>query len=611
MAQTAIWFDHTCVICGLLVVDREPQSPEFWLSQYRIIYCEDEKCALSGVGVYSREFGNVYLAPSNPESRRMKSVDEPNPSDTGIEGSSGFVFHESCWEILRECFKPQEFSIPRLWDVCRSMPPFDADQVVYSLLDGSGYYGYPISIDVPPEDFVWKDALIEKKDNSLADPYNLPLMGYLLEMVAEEPLEDYPFSAISNIPTKPSIMERLPKEICDEIASLLSTSDLANLRLASRSFVDIYRNQSVWASRFTRPSGDRYWLFETREMKKKACDWRRLYTLTSDTYSPMVFSNRKRVWTAVNLIKDIMDMTWIGNIQELSINATCDEQRQKVDIPVSVRRICFSFAKLSKISYITGIGFTSSEGVVNKMGYWANNQALSVEVTGFKGFTVALDSYGLRAIQVNQDQNRVSDWVGCPDDCPKTMNLVTSGNITALEVQYDGWKIVGIVLDINGRTAGLPAENRSRRETDVWYPDILEEGLFISGYGYNDLELAHMDYPTYWVLFGGRGGIYLRNLIKITGTIEGNHISLKFTYNTDRIPVQNYELGPIKGRIDVDFTIINFPIDGPGGEVVTALDVYTPEVCSDRWPYLIYGFEGKELFPSLRSQYKSRNKTTD
>jgi hypothetical protein len=62
---------------------------------------------------------------------------------------------------------------------------------------------------------------------------------------------------------------------------------------------------------------------------------------------------------------------------------------------------------------------------------------LTVEVTGFKGFIVALDSYGIRAIQVSQDQTHVSEWIGCPDGYPKTMNLVTSWDITALGGQYD------------------------------------------------------------------------------------------------------------------------------------------------------------------------------
>jgi hypothetical protein len=29
-------FDHMCVVCGLLVQDRPPDSTEFWLCQYRI-----------------------------------------------------------------------------------------------------------------------------------------------------------------------------------------------------------------------------------------------------------------------------------------------------------------------------------------------------------------------------------------------------------------------------------------------------------------------------------------------------------------------------------------------------------------------------------------------
>lgn len=85
------------------------------------------------------------------------------------------------------------------------------------------------------------------------------------------------------------------------------------------------------------------------------------------------------------------------------------------------------------------------------------------------------------------------------------------------------------------------------------------------------------DYPTHWVLFGGRGGVYLRSLTGITVNIQGNHISLQFTYNTDRIPPQSYKLGPIKTGVDFGLRRnFYFAIDGPSGEIITELEVYMP-----------------------------------
>lgn len=425
--------------------------------------------------MYSRDFGNVYGAPLN-YTRRRKAEDGRNPSYTCVKGRDGYVFHESCWELLIEAFKPQGIPITRLWDICRSMPPFGTQQVEEALGAGSDYYGGFLDLWEVPGSFLWKDTLVEKEDDSLADPYNVPLFGNLLEEASKKPIKEHPFSAISTTPKEKSVMEKLPQEICDKIARLLPQSDLVNLRLASRSFAYAFWIQSFWNSKFKLPNGECHWLFESHKLDKRGYNWRWLYERTSGSDGSMTFSNRKRIWKTVNLVKDIMSIKWKENFCRPSNHADFDKRQSiaawrnhdhilwkdemsdsshrccclyshKAEIPASVCRFKFSFAKMSKVSYITGIGFTSSQGVVSEMGYWADdNQVLTVEVTGFKGFIVALDSYGARAIQIKQDQKHVSEWVGCPEDCPKTMNLVTSCDITALEVQYDVSEKKGHIL---------------------------------------------------------------------------------------------------------------------------------------------------------------------
>lgn len=100
------------------------------------------------------------------------------------------------------------------------------------------------------------------------------------------------------------------------------------------------------------------------------------------------------------------------------------------------------------------------------------------------------------------------------------------------------------------------------------------------------------DYPTHWVLFGGRGGVYLRNLTGVTVNVQDNHISLQFTYNTDQIPPQSYNLGPIKTGIDFGLRRnFHFPIDGPSGEVITELEVYMPIKSIYNQVNVHYGFK--------------------
>jgi hypothetical protein len=279
------------------------------------------------------------------------------------------------------------------------MPPFGDQQVKEAINAGSNYYGDYRNTWQMPESFLWKDTLVEKEDDSLADPYNVPLIGNLLEEASKKPIQKHPFSAISTTSGGKSVMDKLPQEICDAMAALMPQSDLLNLRLASRSFAHVFRNQYFWASRFKRSDRDRHWLFESHHINKPGYNWRWLYERTSGSISSMTFSNRKRVWKTVNLIKDIMDINWRENFRRPSDHAHCDESRsisaartkphdkllksempteshtccwlyrQKAKIPASVRQFKFSFAKLGKDSYITGIGFTSSKGVSSEMGY--------------------------------------------------------------------------------------------------------------------------------------------------------------------------------------------------------------------------------------------------
>lgn len=248
------------------------------------------------------------------------------------------------------------------------------------------------------------------------------------------------------------------------ITCLLSTSDIYNLRLASKTFSPVFADQRFWVTRFS-PHSDRAWLFELWNSSRYK-DWRWLYRCTNNTNLMFALQNRKRISKLATHLRDLASLRWKGPSRPsishretpgLSYRETAGDlttrtspgsyddfqegchllHRQYVSIPQSLAQIAFSAVYVGYTEYISGIRLVSSEGAVTKFGYWSDKKVYSANITSLLGFYVAAGSRGIQALQVMADGQHTSQWLGSPDECPKTRYLAVSKPVKALKAGFD------------------------------------------------------------------------------------------------------------------------------------------------------------------------------
>jgi hypothetical protein len=109
----------------------------------------------------------------------------------------------------------------------------------------------------------------------------------------------------------------------------------------------------------------------------------------------------------------------------------------------------------------------------------------------------------------------------------------------------------------------------SLRRASLWYPTVPDTDLCLNEASFTGKLPSASEYrPLFWILFGGGGGAYLRNLTQVTVSSLGNLDSIEFQYDTDGI-VRQKKFG--RHRVTESSKLMRFPIDGQGGEIITTL----------------------------------------
>lgn len=109
----------------------------------------------------------------------------------------------------------------------------------------------------------------------------------------------------------------------------------------------------------------------------------------------------------------------------------------------------------------------------------------------------------------------------------------------------------------------------SWRRASLWYPTVPDTDLCLNEASFTgELPSASGYRPLCWILFGGPEGTYLRNLTQVIVSGLRNLNSIEFQYDTDGI-VRQMKLG--RRRVTESSVLRRFPIDGQGGEIITAL----------------------------------------
>ncbi|MCJ1349887.1 hypothetical protein MMC31_008130, partial [Peltigera leucophlebia] len=587
-----------CIICGQTISDDRGSSQASWQSQFRKVYSDSGAISISGVGIHENPRGGSWVAPLNESMRWNDWNYHPQASDEvpvmrqpSFDGRHGVVLHDACWCLLKAALDPQSVPLERLFNVCESLPfPLYWDGVCWehdygglALLDEQGHY--------PWEDRLSEVTYSEVHLNAEANPYDVPDIVQLIVMPLGCPPNPTPSRYHADCFTL------LPWEILEAIAVNLPTYDALNLRLASRSFARILTSQTFWASRFA-PGGERDFVFEMRK-GKKGKDWRHLYRHTSYSRLSLGLLNRMRIWHLIRFIEKHLrlslddklgglsqemnstDLQWHrvrGDVrQELGaglctgFNEGCRVfGKSRAFIPNGLSRIAFSIIQSGKADYVVGMRLVSVGEEDRQLGYKGNE--VFFEVTALRGFAVAVGPRGIRAIQVICDDGTRSPWFGCPKSSPLTERLVRTKCIVALEVEFDGYKLVSLSVAEATRPHEdmSEAQKPSLRNDALWYPSVPGVDLCLNERSFTGEPPSATGYrPLAWILFGGPNGDWLRHLAQVSVRCEGNLYDIEFHYDIDWLAGTEVKLG--RRHLASNPEPLRFNVDGRGGVIITAL----------------------------------------
>ncbi|CAG8980462.1 hypothetical protein HYALB_00012054 [Hymenoscyphus albidus] len=573
----------SCIICGVPTHDYDASTSGSWSDQFRVIYRNPSGRFISGVGCREDNRETTWDAPSDPDLRWDDERSHGSLIDVQVmkqpvdDDQHGFVLHEACWKLLETAFPSilAEIPLKRLIDIFESLP--------FPVSSKGAYWGHDygkLIMDIeeqglyPWEEFYLADTYHPEEGGDVnANPYDVPDLPASLSMRAEYP----PELSVSSQPENKNLFSKLPVELLENIALNLPTEIALSLRLVSKVFFPLLYNQAFWASRFEE-NGDRDSVFETwgrRNSADEMIDWLSLYRLTSFTHCSPGLKNRRRIWSLVQPLIETIGLSPAETVDTVSedhdhasLEWTKVEGALTTRYPIrsgcrlfdthvgcvckDLSKIAFSLSTVGTISYISGICLISRSGSNVCLGLISKTNEIIREVTKLRGFILAMGSMGLHALQVIQEDSRVSEWIGFPGNAPRTERLIGFRSIDFLQVGCD-----------------LNPSHCTKQPfgTLIIPPPILclNEPSYTAG-----PKLSAEYNPLFWIHFGGPGGCKLKHLTSVSFDIAQGFFGLEFHYGAG----PGHETCKLGRYVHSDSSEEeHFLIDGPGGEVIESVEV--------------------------------------
>ncbi|KAF4955992.1 hypothetical protein FGADI_4165 [Fusarium gaditjirri] len=231
--------------------------------------------------------------------------------------------------------------------------------------------------------------------------------------------------------------------------------------------------------------------------------------------------------------------------------------------------------------FISGLMFVGADGVFESLGYIHKSGMEHITLPDdqyVRGFEVAIDMCGIRAIAAITEDGTVSSWAGDPEDCPRR-RIIDSEGISFLVAGFDALKLVSLSRDRISRQVQEP------RDRFLWYPEIPPPELFFDGVLPLN-EKTDRKVPIMTTFFGENDGRY-----KTQMTAVGSHIfdwchiiRINFEFTDDSIQRCLGDVAFEVKRADVPLrfeghgnSVGFFEIDGGGGEEIVSLEAQTDE----------------------------------
>ncbi len=372
-------------------------------------------------------------------------------------GLHGFVLHDACWCLLKEACEPEPIPLGRLLMMCESLPfPLRTRGVCW------GHdYGQLLVLDTQNH-YPWHEQFHQLSGKISAscireNPFDIPDLAGIISNLTVPP-------AGRKVSTPGGdCFYRLPWEIREIIANLLPTNDALKLRLACKSFLDLYSSAIFWSSRF-KVDCERGFLFEVRGCRDIA-KLRSLYRTTASSRRPPALRNRQRIWCLGRQLIKIArqsrgDKTGDPELQIVAskewIRLAGDEQVEEptntwkpfargcrpidtivVAVPERLESIGITTISLGALDYVTGIRLLAKGGPDACAGYQSDGDEILYPLRGLRGFRLAVGPGGVRALQVIDHDGCSSRWIGRAAGIPISERLVGSESLESLRVTID------------------------------------------------------------------------------------------------------------------------------------------------------------------------------
>ncbi|KAG4293680.1 hypothetical protein FPRO06_00265 [Fusarium proliferatum] len=619
-----------CTLCGTHIIQT---SAEKWAREFRAIWIQGNNLDDVKVsGVAARDWNDrndiSSIIPVSPNARyddrqvdddgfpiedddehepdieiSIVNIVHPNPPP---EWRWGFLFHDVCWSLLNFGGK---VDLGDLFRLCASTP-IGPDV----LLDFGHDYGgvaaqdYEGSIEVLVSLFRKPEKMGEMLR---ANPFEIPALKKAINFSAR--MQQDAFQSIldrSNLSADKDVFNYFPPEILEKIVTFLPSPNVHSLRLASRVFATLSLSERFWVSRFT--EGHEFDCLP-EVFATPPTSWRALFlSLHIWASDNMGMGNRKRIWPLVKdfheTLGQMKDVDCLGNIINTTFEPEAPKSMPKRESLITAERyisepvthfmggsralrarfaefpqklrimlMSVSFFDTPDGEYISGLMFVGADGVFESLGYTHKSQMEHITLSEdqcVKGFEVALDVCGFRAIAAITEDGTTSSWAGDPSDHPRR-RLTDVEGISLIIAEFDALKLVSLSRD-------RITKNLEPRDRLLWHPEIPSPELFLDGVLPLD-EKRSSNVPITTVFFGENDGRYIRQMDSIDTHIYDwchvDRLSFEFmddsiqrclgdveyeTEHSDRAPIRFPDHGSSMGHME---------IDGGSGEEIESFEV--------------------------------------
>ncbi|CAI4212317.1 unnamed protein product [Parascedosporium putredinis] len=364
----------------------------------------------------------------------------------------GFPVHTACWEILQSTRPEEPLPVQSIFELCASVPN-RIGAVNFGHTYG-GIFGYRMSLPVQ----------------------NLPIAEEtsLFYVTAEDTFpvrQDEGSSLGPGSPSSSDPFAGLPTEITQLIFELLSSKDVANLKLASRTCAALTLPDTFWKSRFL--SG------HPRHVHQAAA-------------RTIPFST--------------------------GAEAASSESRPLTPEPY---RVFISTVDVFGKRYASGMRFESTSGTSTGLGYvHASTEVLVAEARiQIAGLLLAHDERGIRGISVIPSTGPISKWVGEHQSLPHRRLMLQSINPQPFSYLSGAFNAFGFVAMSTGDGRSSPSDLRIH-DLAFWFPGVPDPRNEFLGIEHSPSDVDNSlctQRPVYHSIFAEPDLIDLSDLGRIAG----------------------------------------------------------------------------------------------